>query len=230
MLKYRGFLRNPLSFRGNRVQHDVTKGDLLDLIAHLHGELARVESDYAVVDVNGVGYKVHVPLAVTAQLPAMGSKVRLLVSTIVKEDSITLYGFSDESQQALFELLLTVSGVGPKVALSILSELSVESIVHAISSESFVELNRVPGVGTKTAQRIVLELREKVTTLVWTRAARGTLPPDQQVLNDAIEGLVALGYNRNDARAAAEKALKSVPDRRDTGAIVTSALKSLAKG
>ena len=205
------------------------------MIAHLHGELARVESDYVVVDVNGVGYKAHLPLAVIAQLPPIGGKVKLLVSTIVKEDAITLYGFSDESQQGLFELLLTVSGVGPKVALNILSVLPVETIVSAIANESFLELNRVPGVGTKTAQRIVLELREKITTLVWsfdklrmTGAARGTVPPEQQMLNDAIEGLVALGYNRNDARAAAENAIRSVADKRDTAAVVTYALKMLA--
>ena len=197
------------------------------MIAHLHGELARVESDYVVVDVHGVGYKVYPPLAVIAQMPLIGDEVKLLVSTIVKEDSITLYGFADESQQSMFELLLTVSGVGPKVALAILSALQVDTIVNAISSESFLELNSVSGVGTKTAQRIVLELREKITTLVWTQAARKTMGPEQQVLNDAIEGLVALGYNRNDARAAAESALKSVPDKRDTAAIVTNALKML---
>ena len=100
---------------------------------------------------------------------------------------------------------------------------------NAISSESFIELNRVPGVGTKTAQRIVLELREKITTLVWTQAARKTMGPEQQVSNDAIEGLVALGYNRNDARAAAEHALKSASDKRDTAAVVTSALKTLGR-
>lgn len=199
------------------------------MIAHLHGELARVEADYVVVDVHGIGYKVHPPLAVIAQLPMVGDEVKLLVSTIVKEDSITLYGFADESQQSMFELLLTVSGVGPKVALAILSALEIETIVHAISSESFIELNRVSGVGTKTAQRIVLELREKITTQVWAQAARRTMAPEQQVLSDAIEGLVALGYNRNDARSAAENALKSVKDKRDTAAIVTSALKALGR-
>lgn len=198
------------------------------MIAHLHGELARVESDYVVVDVNGIGYKVYPPLAVIAQLPAVGDEVKLLISTIVKEDSITLYGFADESQQSMFELLLTVSGVGPKVALAILSSLQVETIVNAISNESFIELNRVSGVGTKTAQRIVLELREKITTLVWAQAARKTIAPEQQVLNDAVEGLVALGYNRNDARSAAENALKSVKDKRDTAAIITTSLKYLA--
>jgi len=143
------------------------------------------------------------------QMPQIGDEVKLLISTVVKEDSITLYGFLDDSQQSMFELLLTVSGVGPKVALSILS---------------------FPGVGTKTAQRIVLELREKITSLVWAQAARKTAAPEQQVLVDAIEGLVALGYNRNDARSAAEAALKSARDKKDTAAIVTSALKSLSKG
>lgn len=200
------------------------------MIALLHGELARVEADYVVIDVGGVGYKVHLPLAVIAQLPQVGEKARLLIHTAVKEDSITLYGFMEEAQQSLFELLLTVSGVGPKVALNILSVLPVEQIVRAISSESFHELNRVPGVGTKTAQRIVLELREKITTLVWAEAARKSMAPEQRAVDDAMEGLVALGYNRNDARSAAEEAMKSVRDKNDTSSIVRNALKLLSKG
>lgn len=200
------------------------------MFAHLHGELARIEADYVVVDVNGVGYKAYLPLAVIAQLPQIGEKVKLLISTIVKEDSITLYGFAEEAQQSLFELLLTVSGVGPKVALNILSVLAVEQVISAISSEHFHELNRVPGVGTKTAQRIVLELREKVTTLVWAQSARKPMSDDQRSINDAIEGLVALGYNRNDARAAAEEAMRTLKDKRDTGSLVRAALKYLSKG
>lgn len=200
------------------------------MIAHLHGELARIGADHVVVDVNGVGYKVHTPLTLVSQLPQIGDETRLMISTIVREDSITLYGFADEAQQSLFELLLTVSGVGPKVALNILSVLPVEQVVRAVSSESFRELNAVPGVGTKTAQRIVLELREKITTLVWAQAARKDMPPEQRAIDDAIEGLVALGYNRNDARAAADEALKSLKDKRDTSSLVREALKFLAKG
>jgi len=199
------------------------------LIAHLHGELARIEADYVVVDVNGVGYKAYLPLAIISQLPEVGDEVKILISTIVKEDSITLYGFVEEAQQSLFELLLTVSGVGPKVALNILSVLPVEQIVNAISGEHYQDLNRVPGVGTKTAQRIVLELREKITTLVWAQAARKTLSPDQRALDDAVEGLVALGYNRNDARSAADEAMKSLKGKRDSGSIVRAALRLLSK-
>ena len=200
------------------------------MIAHLHGELARIEVDYVVVDVGGVGYKVHPPLAVTAQMPRIGDEVRLLVSTVVKEDSITLYGFADEAQQSLFEVLLTVSGVGPKVALNILSVLPVEQVVSSIRSDSFRELNRVPGVGTKTAQRIVLELKEKIATFVWAQAVRDQVPAEQQTLADAVEGLVTLGYNMNDARSAAEEAMRSLDGKRDTANIVTTALKLLAKG
>lgn len=199
------------------------------MIAHLYGQLARVGADFVVIDVGGVGYKVFVPLSVLTQLTQVGESVRLLTSTVVKEDSITLYGFSDEAQQGLFDLLLTVSGVGPKVALNILSVLPVEQIVRAISNEAFHELNRVPGVGTKTAQRIVLELREKITAFVWAEAARKTAAPEQRAIDDAVEGLIALGYSRSDARAAVEEALKTVKDR-DTGAVIRTALRFLAKG
>ncbi|MBQ7525764.1 MAG: Holliday junction branch migration protein RuvA, partial [Abditibacteriota bacterium] len=133
------------------------------MIAHLRGELASVSSDHAVVDVNGVGYKVYLPVKVLLSLPAEGDKVGLLVTTIVKEDSITLYGFSREVQQELFELLLTVSGVGPKVALAILGELEPGDIISAISAEDYASLTVVSGLGKKTAQRIVLELREKLS-------------------------------------------------------------------
>ncbi len=199
------------------------------MIAHLHGELARVEADYIVIDVRGVGYKAYLPLSTITGLPAIGDAVRILVSTIVKEDSITLYGFTEEAQQSLFEILLTVSGVGPKVALNILSVLPVEQIVSAISGERYPELNRVPGVGTKTAQRIVLELKEKIATLAWAQTARRELPAEQRSMDDAVEGLVALGYNRNDAHKAAQEAMKSLKDARDTGSIVRSALKLLSK-
>lgn len=198
------------------------------MIAHLHGELARIEADYVVVDVNGVGYKVMMPLAAISGMPQVGDEVKLHISTIVREDSFTLYGFVEEAQQSLFELLLTVSKVGPKVALNILSVLPVEHVVNAISGDHFQELSRVPGVGTKTAQRVVLELREKITTFVWAQAAKRPVTAEQRGLDDAIEGLVALGYNRSDARRAVEEAKASLKDKRDTSSVVRAALKLLS--
>jgi Holliday junction DNA helicase RuvA len=198
------------------------------LIAHLKGELARAEADYVVIDVNGVGYKVHVPLSIIAQLPPVGNMAELLIYTAVKEDSITLYGFIEEAEQKVFELLLSVNGVGPKLALNILSVLPVEQIVHAIAGDDHHALSRVPGVGTKTAQRIVLDLKDKVIGWDWIASSPRTTP-EQRVAEDALEGLVGLGYTRADARAAVEEALKSIQNRQDAGGIVRAALKLLSK-
>ncbi len=184
---------------------------------------------WVVVDVHGVGYKVYLPYADIARLPAVEEKVRLLVTTVVKEDSITLYGFLEESEQSLFEMLLTVNGIGPKVAMNLLSALAVQDIVGAVSSENPHGLSKVTGVGAKTAQRIVLELRDKITQFAWAQSARRT-DVEHSVLDDAVEGLIALGYSRGDARQAAEAALKSLTGTRDTSSIVTTALKILSKG
>lgn len=198
------------------------------MIAHVSGELTRVEADYVVVDVGGVGYKVHAPLSVIAGLPKLGEKARLFTYTHVKEDAITLYGFTDTDQQNLFELLLTVTGVGPKVALNILSVLAVENIVEAISRDDFLSLNRVPGVGNKMAQRIALELKEKITTLAWVEMAKkAAAPAERAVVDDVIEGLIALGYDRQTSRRAAERALSSAKDKKDTSEVIKLALRQL---
>ncbi len=198
------------------------------MIAHLCGELRRVDADYVVVDVGGVGYKVYTPLCVRAQLPNLGEKVSLLITTVVREDSITLYGFTEEAQQQIFELMIGVSGVGPRLALNILSIMSVEQIVCAISNDGFTELSKVPGIGTKTAQRIVLELKEKMTALGWTPETRSAQSAELRVVDDAVEGLVALGYSRSDARAAVQKVIGEQPGS-STSSLVTAALKLLSK-
>jgi len=199
------------------------------LIAHLKGELAIMQADHVVVDVNGVGSKVSLPLSIIAQLPPVGDEIELLIHTAVKEDSITLYGFLEEPEQRIFELLLCVSGVGPKLAMNILSVLPVEEIAHAISSEEHRLLSRVPGVGTKTAQRIVLELKARLTELEWAGAGGRRIQPEQRAIQDAVEGLIGLGYNRSDARSAVEEAAKEVQNKQDAGGIVRAALRLLSK-
>ncbi|MEN6372499.1 MAG: Holliday junction branch migration protein RuvA [Armatimonadota bacterium] len=199
------------------------------MIAHVIGELARVEADYVVIDVGGVGYKVYTPLSVIAEMPQPGAKVKLFTYTNVKEDAITLYGFRESDEQNMFELLLTVTGVGPKVALNILSVLQVEEIVGAISRDDYASLNRVPGVGNKMAQRIALELKEKITTLAWAERARKAAPAEHAVLQDVVEGLVALGYDRQAARRATEDALKSAKNKKDTSEVLKLALRQLTQ-
>ena len=198
------------------------------MIAELAGALTRVGADFVIVNVGGVGYKAHVPLSVLADMPPTGSHVKLFTFTYVKEDALALYGFADLDQQTVFELLLTVSGVGPKVGLNILSVLPVEHLVDAIARDDHLALVRIPGIGSKTAQRIVLELKERVAALAWEkRVDRMAKPAEREALADVVEGLVALGYNRNDSRDAAERALKSVGDKANTAALVREALKLL---
>jgi len=199
------------------------------LIAHISGELARIGPDHVVVDVGGVGYKVFAPLSVIAGMPQPGSPVKLLTYTHVKEDALTLYGFAEEGQQAVFEMLLGVTGIGPKVALNILSVLPVEHLVDAIAGEDALALHRIPGVGSKTAQRIVLELRGNTALLELAQRSRPSGVPAQTVAQDVVEGLIALGYSRSDARAAAEQAAQSVEDKSDTGAILRQALRVLTQ-
>ena len=198
------------------------------MIAHVIGELARVRGDHVVVDIHGVGYQVFAPVSVIAELPPIGSRVRLFTHTHVKEDAITLYGFLEEDQQTAFELLLGVSGVGPKVALNILSILPVEQLISCVSEGDHASLARVPGIGPKTAQRIVLELKEKAAAVAWERKLETlSRSSDREALADVIEGLVALGYSRPAAKSAAEAAVESAEDRADVGEIVKTALKTL---
>lgn len=198
------------------------------MIAQLSGKIARIEADYVVVDVGGVGYKVYMPLSVIAALPKAGESARVLTTTIVREDSITLYGFNEAAEQELFELLLGINGVGPKAALSMLSVLTVNEIIQAIRKSEHKELSRVPGIGGKTSQRIVLELSERITEFIWASQS-GEVSESDKALDDAVEGLAALGYTRNDARKAAEKACEELDGPLDTGDIVRQALKSLGK-
>lgn len=184
--------------------------------------------NYVVVEAGGVGYRVSIPLSLMAQMPAQGEPVELFVHTQVREDAIALFGFPTLDDQELFELLITISGVGPKVALGIMSVLPVSDIAEAIAGGDAAALQRVPGIGAKTAQRIVLELKDKIAEQAWERAAVGAAPAGKaDGLADAVEALMALGYPKAQARNAAEKAAAGVPARGDVAAIVRAALQLL---
>ena len=204
------------------------------MIAFLRGNVLRVEASYIILDVNGVGYKVAVPVTVLTGLPPVGEATQLYIHTHMRAEEISLYGFAQLEEQRVFELLISVTGIGPKVALSILSVLDVDSLARAVTSDDCKTLVRVPGLGLKTAQRLVLELREKLATLVWERKV-GPLqmpaqkPPIDDLFNDVVEGLVNLGYNRNEARKAAEKALHEAgADTRTMSGVLRAALNILS--
>lgn len=173
------------------------------MIASLRGILTSKKPEGITIDVNGVGYQLFVPLSMLSTLPDINSEVFVYVHTHVKEDAIALYGFSNEEQRRLFLTLIAISGIGPKLALSLLSSMSPQEFYEAIERENIGLLNKVPGLGKKTAQRIVLELKSKLPSLVPAET------PQDSLYEDTLSALVNLGYKRSTAQNALDKAYKS---------------------
>ena len=169
------------------------------MIAHLRGTLTQKDPARVVVDVQGVGYEVYVPLTTFTALPDPGSEVSIDVHTHVREDVIALYGFSTRRERKIFEKLMTISGIGPKLAVTILSGGSVEDLVGAIKRGDLARLTAIPGVGKKTAERILLELKDKLQE--FTEAS-----PKDGVQSDVLSALENLGYNRAVSESAMVRA------------------------
>jgi Holliday junction DNA helicase RuvA len=177
------------------------------MIALLRGTLLEKHPNQAVVDVGGVGYDVTIPVSTFSSLPEIGARVELRIHTHVREDAIALFGFVSGQEKALFEKLITVSGIGPKLAVTALSGLAAESLIAAIRGGAVDQLVRIPGVGKKTAERMVLELRDKMDALGAHAAAPGTGQIVMDPLDsDVISALVNLGLQRPAAEAALKKA------------------------
>lgn len=201
------------------------------MIAFLRGRLAWSGADQAVIDVGGVGYRVYVPSSTRACLPEVGREVKVYTFLHVREDALTLYGFASEAEFQLFELLLGVSGVGPKVALGILSGVTPEGFRRAVVCEDLATLTHIPGVGKKTAQRLILELKDKVGAVgpistEMIAAAGPSLPGDAWA--EALEALVSLGYSRAEAGQALEKSKSAAGENPSPEQLVRLGLKALA--
>src|SRR5215467_12008550 len=171
------------------------------MIAHLRGKLLAKHPNQAVVETAGVGYDVTISVPTFSLLPAVGTEVALHIHTHVREDAIALYGFLRPAEKVLFEKLITVSGIGPKLAITILSGMAADEMAGAIRGNDVARLTRIPGIGKKTAERMVLELRDKLPE--GTLAAVTAVAPISAIEQDVLSALVNLGYQR----AAAEKAL-----------------------
>jgi holliday junction DNA helicase RuvA len=169
------------------------------MIAHLRGRLIAKHPNQAVVETAGVGYDVTITIPTYSDLPSIGAEVALHIHTHVREDVIALYGFLRPAEKQLFEKLISVSGIGPKLAITVLSGMPTEEMVRAIRGNDLGRLTRVPGIGRKTAERLVLELRDKLEDF----GAAPTIPAVTPVEEDVLSALTNLGYQR----AAAEKAL-----------------------
>ena len=174
------------------------------MIGHLRGQLAEKRPSQVIVDVGGVGYQVAVPLSTFYALGELRENVTLLIHTHLREDSIALYGFLTSREKQFFELLLSASGVGPVLALKILSGMNVEELVPAIRAGDLVRLTTIPGVGRKTAERIVVELRDRLAAMETREAPeRADAFGVGQLEADVISALLNLGYDRR----VAEKSL-----------------------
>ncbi len=198
------------------------------MITFLHGKLVHALPTQAIVDVNGVGYEALIPLSSFDRLPPPGSDVMLLTQLIVREDSHALYGFMSGPERDLFRLLVnTVSGIGPKIALNILSGISVAAFRGAVANSDVKSLSQISGVGKKTAERIVVELRDKIGAAgAWEAAsAQHGLSPDAQKLNDAVLALIALGFKQIDAHDAVRAAQNSLGAKATVEDLVRACLK-----
>ncbi len=199
------------------------------MIAQLRGRLIVKEPHRIVVDVNGVGYLVSVPFSTFYRLPEVGGDVVLHTHTHVREDALQLFGFHTVEERGVFELLQGVSGIGPRLATNILSGISVDELVPALSEGNVARLRAVPGVGKKLAERLAVELREKVGTL-----QRGTAPPQpgpavvDRMLDDVVSALVNLGCNRKEAVKAAEAAREELGPTAEFELLIKAALRNLS--
>jgi Holliday junction DNA helicase RuvA len=191
------------------------------MIGRLTGVLAEKSPPLVLIDVNGVGYEVDVPMSSFYNLPGLGERVTLLTHFVVREDAQQLFGFLTGEERATFRQLVKISGIGPRTALSILSGLSVGELAQAVSTQQTPRLVKVPGIGKKTAERLLLELKGKLGPELGAPAAQ--VASDAQA--DIVQALVALGYSERDAAAA----LKAMPVDIGVSDGIKQALKALAR-
>lgn len=202
------------------------------MIALLTGRLAFKAPTHLVLDVQGVGYEVFIPLSTFYNLPNLNDSLSLSIHTHVREDAIQLFGFSTQQEKEAFVLLMTVSGIGPKSALGILSALPVSDLVSAIQSADVEKLETVPGIGKKSAGRLVLELKDKLTKL-----HPGSMPAvdsvttgQDKIFEDALSALTNLGYRAPDAKEALKQVRKSQSGLLSLQELIRETLKALARG
>lgn len=192
------------------------------MIAHLCGEPARIGDKWAVIDVNGIGYQVYLPQPELGRLKGMSGKVRIYTHTAVREDGISLYGFLRQSELELFTMLISVSGIGPQIALSIISQVEIEDFAIAILNEDEKTLTRIPGIGPKSAKRLILELRDKMkkagASLITGEKGRGSAAS-----HDAVSALISLGFPESPARDAVSTAAAQLGNP-DLEALIKTAL------
>ncbi len=201
------------------------------MIARLKGTVLESTPLLLVLDAGGVGYEVHIPVTTAEKVPAIGAECSLFIHSVYREDSATLYGFASREDRDFFRLLVEkVSGIGPKIGISILSRMSTELLRSAIASSDVALLSKCPGIGKKTAERLVIELKDKVGLASTTSHADGTgtniqSTTEPSAFQDAVASLITLGYKPADADKRVRKALSSLDANASVEALLMEALK-----
>lgn len=195
------------------------------MIARLSGKLFETGDSFIIVDVAGVGYRVHVSRLTLATLPARGESVALRIHTHVREDALDLYGFAGEDEEAVFRALIEVKGVGPRAAVNILSGIEARELAQAVAGSDVVRLTKVPGIGKKTAERLVVELKDKLVALA-KAAGNARVVPEADALEQLRAALVNLGYKPPQAEGAVES-LRGEAEGKELDVLLREALKRL---
>lgn len=200
------------------------------MIARLSGILVEKSVMQCVVDVHGTGYRVIVPLTTFYDLPEIGQPVVLHIHTHVREDAIHLFGFHAREEQAIFQLMISVSGIGPKLAINILSGITAGELIRAVTKEDLKRLTGIPGVGKKTAERIILELKDKAAKLDKETVAVGVITDEEgaQVKEDALSALVNLGYKGSAVKEMVDRIMREASEPPSLDQLLKRVLKTLA--
>lgn len=198
------------------------------MLSYIRGKLAAHTVHYCVIDVSGVGYKLFIPSNATHMLPQLGEEIMLHCSLIIRELSHSLYGFISPMERELFEQLLAVTGVGPKLALSVIGHISYNDLLCAIAAGNTAPLCKIPGIGKKTAERLLIEMRDKLE-LPPSCDVQGSSAgyPSRQLIADALSALINLGYTQNSSQKAIQQSMESTKEPHDLATLITSALQHL---
>lgn len=200
------------------------------MFEYIKGTLVDKEPLKAVVEAAGIGYRLKIPLSTYTKLPATKASVELYLSHVVKEDDEALYAFSSKEERDLFELITTVSGIGPKTGLAIIGHIDIASFQRAVAASDIRLLSKIPGIGKKTAERLVIEMRDKFKRFgKSSRDIPGTISygTGDSLLSDALSAMINLGYAPIDAQKAISSALESNKEETDLGKLITAALKEM---
>ncbi|MBT8407264.1 MAG: Holliday junction branch migration protein RuvA [Deltaproteobacteria bacterium] len=200
------------------------------MIAHIQGGLNFKSPEYLIIDVDGIGYEVQVPLTTFYDLPEVGSTVALHIHTHVREDALQLYGFQSREEKQLFVRLMSVAGIGPRLAVNILSGITPVELAETLLQGDLARLISIPGVGRKTAERMMVELRDKVSTFVLSQdvAIPAKQTADEAMIEDALSALVNLGYKKGVAKRAIDEAQQRLQEEATLEILLKESLRSLA--